>query len=454
MKKKVEAFIQSNKLFTKAHKLLVAFSGGRDSVVLTHVLLSLGYNNLILAHCNFQLRAQESDLDETFCNDFAQTYDLPIKVKKFNVLEYARQNRLSIQVAARRLRYDWLNKLVIDFNYDHILTAHHASDLCETLLYNLLRSKDFDILQNIPLCFGKTLRPLLCVTREEINNYVFLHGLPFREDSSNQKNDYVRNFIRNRIIPLLKEINPALEVQLSERSSLYKKQLYQLTSQWQSLLSNCLVSTWFGFRLDFLLLEKLFQEKAWDLELFITYWLEDQLGCNYYERKEIFKILKGRRTGSRFENARIIFHWNRGYVEVFFREKLPNLQSTLDPLDYNRLYFFPPFAVEIQKVQEYDSIDWQNNKTYFTLSKINGRLKLRFWKEGDIFQPWGSKYKRKVSDILRDAHVSTIEKKYAFIIEDREKIIYLSFINQVSQLARFTEGNAKEELFEVKWKYL
>jgi tRNA(Ile)-lysidine synthase len=446
MIEKVEQFILNNHLFSRRDKLLVAFSGGRDSVALVHLLLKCGYN-IALGHCNFQLRGEESDADQVFCLEFANTYQIPIHIQVFRTAEYARSHKLSLQVAARRLRYSWFDTLT-DL-YDYILTAHHASDLIETTLYHLLRSKSFDVLQNIPIQSKKVVRPFLVVSREDIDSYIAKNQLAYREDSSNQKDEYTRNYIRHKIVPLLKEINPSLETHLEERCGLYKMQLNQLSAYWQDLAEIFIVPAWFGFRLLYSDLEKYASERRINLELFMLNWLEGAFNCNFNERKAIISLIKAKKTAKHFQNKELLFNWNRGELEIYFKNKLPDITQTIASLRVGTEYFFNPYYIQLIE-SSIDSGFHAGQKSSFDLNKINGELRLRFWRDGDLFQPWGSPYQKKVSDLLRNAYISTIEKKYAWVIEDDKKIIYLSLLNVASDLVR---ADTKENQISVKWRY-
>ncbi|MGZ3884008.1 MAG: tRNA lysidine(34) synthetase TilS, partial [Bacteroidia bacterium] len=217
-----ESFISRQRLFSKKDKLLIAFSGGSDSVALAHLLHSTGYS-VSLAHCNFGLRGKESDGDEAFCRSFAKKAGLDFFSKRFDTTGFAKENELSIQMAARQLRYDWFAELLSDKSFDYILTAHHANDNIETLLINLVRGTGINGLSGIPQQQQSVIRPLLHVTREDILNYIKKHKLSFRDDSSNDEVKYKRNFLRHEIIPRLKQLNPSLEATFEQNIKLFSQ---------------------------------------------------------------------------------------------------------------------------------------------------------------------------------------------------------------------------------------
>ena len=191
----------------KNKKILLAISGGIDSVVLTHLLHSHG-TELLLAHCNFQLREEESDGDEAFVHDFAKTLGIPLEVKRFDTHQYAIAHQLNTQLAARELRYEWFYELLETHHCDALATAHHANDNLETFLINLSRGSGLDGLLGIPQQIDKIVRPLLQWSRQQIYDYAEAHRLQWREDSSNSSNKYVRNVIRHEIIPQMAAVHP------------------------------------------------------------------------------------------------------------------------------------------------------------------------------------------------------------------------------------------------------
>ncbi len=206
MLNKFQNHINANFSFLQDKKLIVATSGGMDSMVLVHLFQKFNLN-FALAHCNFQLRGAESDGDENFVKDYAKHNNITFFVTKFDTKNYSEENKLSTQVAARNLRYNWFNELLVSEKFDFVATAHHLDDQVETFLINFSRGTGLDGLTGIPSQNGNIIRPMLPFSRKEIENYVSENKLQWREDSSNTSDKYLRNKIRHHVIPVFKEIN-------------------------------------------------------------------------------------------------------------------------------------------------------------------------------------------------------------------------------------------------------
>jgi tRNA(Ile)-lysidine synthase len=209
---KFTEFIKKENLFQSKDKLLLAVSGGVDSVVMCELCKQAGFD-FVIAHCNFQLRGEESERDEQFVTDISKKYDVEIFVKKFDTEKYAEDKKLSIQVAARELRYEWFHHLIGD-KIRHVLTAHHANDNIETLLMNFFKGTGINGLQGIMKKQKHIVRPLLFATKEELLEFAKENELKYVEDSSNASDKYTRNYFRNQLIPSIQKIFPQVEENL------------------------------------------------------------------------------------------------------------------------------------------------------------------------------------------------------------------------------------------------
>ena len=203
----VKAFIREEHLFPPATPLLVAVSGGVDSMVAMHLLAQLGYP-IHVGHCNFQLRGPDSDADEALVRTAAENSRHPFHSISFDTAAYAEEHQLSVQEAARQLRYDWLEELRKQQGLHFTITAHHINDNAETILYNMTKRTGLKGITGIPVKRDKIARPLLCLTRDDISSYAAAHNIDYREDASNKETKYDRNHMRMNVIPQLEHINP------------------------------------------------------------------------------------------------------------------------------------------------------------------------------------------------------------------------------------------------------
>jgi tRNA(Ile)-lysidine synthase len=210
-------FISDNNLIKQGDKILLAVSGGIDSMVMTHLFLKLN-NSIGIAHCNFGLRSEESDKDEEAVRRFASENRIPFYTIRFQTKTFAKINRLSVQMAARDLRYKWFEEIRTEYGYDSVAVAHNLNDNIETLIMNLTRGTGLAGLTGMKPVSNRIIRPLLFATREEITVFRNQNKIEYREDRSNADTKYIRNKIRHQIIPLLKEINPSIETTLNETS--------------------------------------------------------------------------------------------------------------------------------------------------------------------------------------------------------------------------------------------
>ena len=210
MKNKILTYINKENLLKRGEKVIVTCSGGADSIFLLHILNKLGFE-CVVAHCNFHLRGEESDRDENFVSEFCKNEGITLLVEHFDTKQFAAENKLSIEMAARELRYNWFEKIRAEYNAGAIAVAHHSDDSIETILLNLLRGTGLKGICGIRPRNGFIVRPLLCVNRKEIEDYLTENGIGYITDSTNLENEYTRNKIRNIVMPILREINPQID---------------------------------------------------------------------------------------------------------------------------------------------------------------------------------------------------------------------------------------------------
>ena len=401
--------------FLKEKRLLIALSGGLDSVVLTHLCKVVGLN-ISLAHCNFNLRGEESDADEEFVISLADDLNLEVFVQNFSTQDYAETHKLSIQMAARELRYDWFHDLAENLKFDYILTAHHADDNLETLLINLIRGTGISGLMGIPEINGKTIRALLPFSREELEQYAQKNGLDWREDSSNTSNKYVRNKIRHQVVPILKEINPELLNSLKTTLENLKDTADIVEESLNAVAKRAIVD----LNQDYIIFKisefkKVNNPKAYLYEMFKDYgfteWgdmvalLDAQSGKQLLS--ETHSLLKDR------EHLILSKINNPDFVTVEIGG-IESIREDINILD-GKLNF--------TEVETMDKLG--KDVIYINKHKLKFPLSVRKWKEGDVFYPFGMKGKKKLSKYFKDEKMSLFDKDRALLLCSQDDIIWV-----------------------------
>lgn len=397
----VARYIEKEKLFTPKDKILVALSGGADSVALLRLLLSLGYD-CEAAHCNFHLRGEESDRDERFVQALCRQLGVPLHVTHFDTTRYAEEKHISIEMAARELRYQWFAELKEKRQAAAIAVAHHRDDSVETLLLNLIRGTGINGLLGIRPKNGDIVRPLLCVNREEIISYLDSLRQEYVTDSTNLQDEYTRNKIRLNLLPLMAEINPSVRESiiatsnhLSEAAAIYNK---GIGDGRQRVLAPE------GIHIGRLLAEP--APKALLFEIL------HPLGFNPAQTEDIYACLTGQ-PGKQFKSK----EWR----------VIKDREMLLLSMEREEKETTPPFKLNIEK-QEYTPdfvIPRDKDKACFDADKLKGELTIRKWRQGDTFVPFGMKGRKRVSDYLTDRKKSLMEKEQQWILCCGEEIAWL-----------------------------
>lgn len=409
--------IHSQLPFLKEAQLLIAISGGLDSVVLTHLCHELKLD-IALAHCNFNLRGAESDGDEDFVLELADNLDLDVYIERFSTEEFAKDNKLSTQMAARDLRYNWFSELADSLHFDYILTAHHADDNLETFLINLSRGTGLSGLTGIPEINENIVRPLLSFSREELETYAKDHNLKWREDSSNASDTYLRNKLRHHVIPVLKETNANLIQNFQTTLEHLKDTTDIVEESLRAVAKRAIVDLdEHKMVLDILPFKKANNPKAYLYEMFKDYgftaWddildlLEAQSGKQVFS--EQYRLVKDR-------THLILTHRNDGVVKSssnvsFMIEKAAiNIQTPAGTLSFDE-------AAAV--------VGHQSHVIFVDQSKLKFPLTLRQWEEGDVFHPFGMKGKKKLSKYFKDEKLSLIAKENVWLLISEEKIVWV-----------------------------
>ncbi len=395
----------------KGKKILIACSGGLDSVVLSRLFKELNYD-ISLAHCNFSLRGKESDEDEKFVILLADKLSIPIFNKKFNTKAYKIKHKLSTQVAARQLRYQWFEEVCTEHSFDYLATAHHLDDDLETFLINLSRGTGLRGLIGIPLINDKIIRPFLNFPRADILQYAKEKNSPWREDSSNQTSDYLRNKLRIEVIPRLKEVDHNL-LNGFHQTQKYLNDSMALVNDYMALIKNLVVDeTEDGFEIDVLKLQDLPNTNALLYELLapfgFTAWDDISDLLTAQSGKQIFseshRILKNRKSLLLVENSFV------------HNEETYTIKESDTGID-------TPINLKIEQVDK--TSDYTPSIVYLDLQKLNFPLQLRKWREGDSFYPFGMKGKKKLSKFFKDEKLSLVAKEKTWVLTSGNHIVWI-----------------------------
>ncbi|KAF0148401.1 MAG: cell cycle control ATPase [Ignavibacteria bacterium] len=421
---KIIRFIESNKLIEKGERILVAFSGGGDSVFALHFLKKFQKKYKIeisAVHFNHQLRGDESETDEQFSEQFCQKLGVELFIFKLDVKKFAKDKKLSLEEAARKLRYQYIENLCKIKLFDKVVTAHNLSDNTETVLLNLLSGTSASGLGGIPIRRQRIIRPILCVTKMEILNYLDKCRIIYRVDSSNISDDFKRNYLRNRILPLLREkINPLLDEAVFRTTSNLKSQLSFNKKALEYFIDNFVQKKENAFEMRLNIIKvfeeipggflKVFLEKNFDYEfkhddfVSINSLAKNQKGkkinlgsgITVYKEQELLRFQK--------EEKEIA-----GEVELTAGSKA-KLGNVVVSIKETKLEADPA------KKKNYELI---------SADGLNDKFLLRAWKHGDLFKPLGFKGTKKMSDFLTDIKIPSSERKNQLVLLNRNKIIWV-----------------------------
>lgn len=405
MKQTVHAYIEQNKLLNPDGKVIVALSGGADSVALLHILLSLHYE-CVAAHCNFHLRGEESERDELFVRSLCGEWRVPLHVRQFDTEAYARANRLSIEMAARDLRYAWFKELATQMQAQAVAVAHHADDQAETVLMNLVRGAGLRGMCGIPTRNGIVVRPLLCCTRQGIEDYLRTKQIPFVTDSTNAQTDYKRNKFRHIILPALEQINPGIRQTLAGERDHFAGYRQIVQAYMEQAAARIVREKDGRLHID---TACLLREPAPET---VLYELLSPYGFNATQTGQLHAALEGT-PGKRFESA--THYAIKDRTEIIIGRRTDSGQAA------------PGIDISIRPrraTEQFPAAD--ADVAFFDADKLRSPLSVRHWQAGDVFHPIGLKGKKKISDFFTDCKLDVQQKQEVWLVLSGTEVAWVA----------------------------
>jgi len=435
-----EQYLSKECHVSPSDRILVTVSGGSDSMCLLHLLLQLRMD-IAIVHCNFQLRGHESDEDENFVRQQAEKFSIPCFVKRFNTSEYAQTTGVSIQETARELRYAYFEHIRQTHRYHWVATAHHADDSIETFFINLIRGTGLKGITGIKPVNESVIRPLLFAFREEIEQYCNENQIPFRTDSSNLSDKYLRNYLRHHIIPALEQLNPAFRstmlrnmANFQQAAKIYQHYVRHELHQMAQYQPDGMIT----FSIN-----KITQQPSPALALLE---LLQPFGFSPDTCNEILRTLEGE-TGKEFFSTTHRLVRDRNQLVI---APLAEDQNVKFYIEKNSKTVTLPIQLNLM---EYNASDYtiKDNPNIAALDadKITFPLLLRHWQKGDYFVPLGMKNFKKLSDFFIDLKLSRIQKDRAWILANGQDIVWIVGL-RIDDRYKITPQT--KNILEIEWK--
>lgn len=406
---------QQEKLFARGSRILIAVSGGIDSMVMAWIFREAGIEHAI-AHCNFSLRGSESDSDEEFVATWARSNDIPFFNIRFDTLGYAGEKRISVQMAARELRYDWFRSIIRKEGFDAVAVAHNLNDNVETFLINLIRGTGLSGLAGMSPRTGDIIRPLLFATRKEIAEFAAAHNIDYREDSSNVQVKYTRNRIRHMVIPEIEKVNQGAVHSITETMS-------HLASS-SAIVENCISklsreifrTTGETAEAEIMSLTALTPVEPYIYELFRPY------GLSSRQTSEVISLLHADTGKSVYTSTHRLLN-DRGRIIITPRNTEGPAEYRFNSIDemrisglFSDLRITEPSDKELPVIPLTAALD---------LETVTFPVTVRHWEPGDRFMPLGMKQMKKISDFLIDLKVPVTEKEKVLLLLSGDEIMWV-----------------------------
>ena len=414
---RIKQYINDNRLLESNSLVIAGVSGGADSTALLKVLLTLGYR-CIAVHCNFNLRGAESDRDQQFVSDLCHNLGVELIVCSYDTVSYAKQKNISIEMAARELRYADFERIMQEHSASAICIAHHRDDSVETMLLNLIRGTGLRGLTGIKPKNGRIIRPLLCVSRQEIEDWLKENGQPYVTDSTNLETDYTRNKIRLELLPLMRRINPSVDNSI-ESTALHLQQAYAFYSQAIEQAMNLVVSK--NGQIISINIQELKQTPSVQGLLFE---ILSPLGFNDAQITSVSASLDAQ-PGIRFCSATHQVIKDRDSFTVS-----PITGTAFTPITVNiepgtTILLPDGRTLTVTTAPAGTPISKETSVATFDADLIQGPLEIRLWQDGDSFIPFGMKGRKLVSDYLTNSKVSQTEREHQLVVTHNQQIIWL-----------------------------
>lgn len=414
-------YISDTKLFTKRNSMLLAVSGGVDSMVLANLMHRAGFN-FAIAHVNFKLRGNAANLDQACVEQCANKIGVPFFTLNTNTKAYAKNHKVSIQMAARDLRYAFFNELATEHRFDFVLTAHHQDDAMETLLINITRGTGIAGLHGILPSQGKIRRPLLWASRKQVEDYAIQHKIVFRNDASNLEEKYHRNKIRLKVMPVLKELNPSLDKAFFNlmKNALTAEQIQNEYLQQRGKVLCRKVEKDLVIQIDALMAEA-------HPEL-ILYHLLQSKGFASNTAANVLRSFETKAAKS-FTSPEFTLLKDRSQLVISGLDNTPVVAASISKTKKEITYAKLQIKLDRLKGGLLEhlgaSVKAGSNTIYLDYEKIEFPITVRPWKSGDALVPFGMKGRKKISDILTDSKISAQEKKQAAVLVSGNRVVWL-----------------------------
>jgi tRNA(Ile)-lysidine synthase len=431
--KQFQAFVNNNQLINTSDKLLLAVSGGIDSMALLHLCINSSYQ-FGVAHVNFKLRGAAADADEALVIATCKAHQIECFTTSFDTQSYANNNKLSIQMAARELRYTYFNTLIKEHHFTKLVTAHHADDNVETFFINLLRSSGIQGLTGIPLHNESIIRPLLFATKLQIEKYAQSHQLNFNTDSSNLKDDYLRNHLRHNVIPTLNDTATNTNQQILNSIEHLNDDANLLYELHQKAIQEITTNHTNGISIN---ISKLLQ---YHNAAHLLFWFLKNYGFNSHQVHDMLSD-KHNESGSLFySNTHQILRNRNEFIlsPIVLKQQVSEVIIESIHQEINT-----PIQLKMQ-VLDMQNINYKTAKAkeaYIDMAKIEFPLKLRKWQTGDAMQPLGMKKQKKVSDILIDNKVDRLTKDNTYLLCNANNEIIWLIGQRVSERFKVDENS-------------